>query len=335
MLTLTAIASAADPTQLRPIAQLGAAHALTKSDIRMLTKFFGLQSVALSPKTHAQMCVASLAQLIQDRPDLAQKRGQIIYTKTQTHNTLPDQHWLDQVAAQVGLHAWDVTTLSMNHCAGALSVLHLLHETAETGPVIVLAGEKCFHPSTANQSGAALGEMPMAVLLEQGGAWGVAKTRVTHAPAFFANPDHMTPALLRQFGQDFGGMLKNFVADSLTAFGLIAADVDLVVPYNLNLPTLREIAKDHDWQDRMILQTAPHIGHLFCADVFANLALTLPQTRAQTVLCFAAGMGATFAATLLRKGPGSDIRTSSIAFEGANGPVSLHLHDITTKETAA
>ena len=335
MLTLTAIAGAADPTQLRPIAQLGEAHALTKSDVRMLTKFFGLQSVAMHSEAHPQMCAAALAQLVTDRPDLRTMRGRVIYTKTQTHNTLADQDWLGRITRDLGLHDWEVSTLSMNHCAGALSALHLLHQTAETDPVIVLAGEKCFHASTANQSGAALGEMPMAILLEHGGAWKIAQTRVTHAPAYYANPDQMPPELLRQFGQDFGGMLKNFVVETLTDFDLTSADVDLVVPYNLNLPTLREIAKDHDWQDRMILQTAPQIGHLFCADVFANLALTLPQTRAKTVLCFAAGMGATFAATLLRKGPGSQIRTSSITFEGANGPVAPHIQHTTTKETAA
>lgn len=335
MLSLTAIAGATGATQLRPIAQLGDAHALTKSDVRMLTKFFGLQSVAMSPAAHPQMCADTLMRLVEDHPDLRHRTGRVIYTKTQTHNALPDQDWLRRAVTAAGLFAWEVTTLSMNHCAGALSALHLVGQTGETGPVIILAGEKCFHASTANQSGAALGEMPMAILLDQDGAWSVTDTRVTHAPSYFANPDQMDPAMLRQFGQDFGGMLKDFVNDTLQAFDLTAADIDLIVPYNLNLPTLREIAKDHDWQDRMILQTAPQIGHLFCADVFANLALTLPQTSARTVLCFAAGMGATFAATLLRKGTGTEISTSSIVFEGENGPIDLHLDANTTKETAA
>jgi 3-oxoacyl-[acyl-carrier-protein] synthase III len=335
MLTLTAIAGAPGPAQLRPIAQLGDAHALTKSDVRMLTKFFGLQSVAMTAASHPQMCVDALGRLVADQPALREKTGRIIYTKTQTHNTAPDQNWLRNAADATGLSSWEVTTLSMNHCAGALSALHLLAQTGETDPVIILAGEKCFHASTANQSGAALGEMPMAVLLDQGGAWSVAKTRVTHAPAYYANPDQMDPQMLRQFAQDFGGMLKDFVTETLQSFDLKAEDVDLIVPYNLNLPTLREIAIDHDWQDRMILQTAPHIGHLFCADVFANLALAMPQTSARTVLCFAAGMGATFAATLLSKGTGSEISTSSIVFEGENGPIDLHLPLNATKDAAA
>lgn len=335
MLTLSAIAGAAAPTVLHPIAGLGASHALTKSDVRMLTRFFGLQSVALHPAGHADMCAAALCNLVAMTPALRGQKGRVIYAKTQTHNTDAQRGWLRQITTAAGLAGWEVATLSMNHCAGALSALHLLHVTGETGPVIVLAGEKCFHPTTANQSGAALGEMPVAVLLEAGGAWEMAGTKVTHAPAYFANPDQMDAQLLRQFAQDFGDMLKGFVDEALQDFGLTAADVDLVVPYNLNLPTLREIANDHDWQDRMVLQTAPQIGHLFCADVLANLALALPNTGAKTVLCFAAGMGATFAAVLFRKGAGSEIRTSSIVFEGENGRKDLQIECNTTKETAA
>lgn len=335
LLTLTAIAGAASPTVLHPIAALGPSHALTKSDVRMLTRFFGLQSVALYPAGHSAMCEDALRNLVAMTPTLRGQRGRLIYTKTQTHNTASESGWLRQIAVAAGLGDWEVTTLSMNHCAGALSALHLLHVTGEDGPVILLAGEKCFHATTANQSGAALGEMPVAVLLAGGGAWQVAQSRVTHAPAYFANPDQMDPAVLRQFATDFGGMLQGFVADTLDEFGLTAAEVDLIVPYNLNLPTLREIASAHGWHDRMVLKTAPHLGHLFCADVLANLALTLPNTGAKTVLCFAAGMGATFAAVLLRKGAGSEIRTSFIAFEGENGSKDLQIECNTTKETAA
>lgn len=335
MLSLTAIAAANAPTRLCPIAQLGAAHALTRSDIRMLTKFFGLQSVALNPASHEGMCASALLNLVAQQPQLRGQKGQIIYTKTQTHNTPADGGWLHHAAVAAGLLGWEVVTLSMNHCAGALSALHLVRMTAPAGPVIVLAGEKCFHPTTANQSGAALGEMPVAALIAQGGAWSVTDTRVTHAPAYYANPGHMDPLLLKQFAQGFGGMLKAFVAETLAQFAVTAGDIDLVVPYNLNLPTLREIAAEQGWEGKMILQTAPQIGHLFCADVLANLAIALPQSQAKTVFCFAAGMGATFAGVLLRKGTGSEISTSSIVFEGENGREDLQIGLTSTQDFAA
>lgn len=209
MLSVTAIAGLEAPTHLHPIAQLGDAHALTKSDIRMLTKFFGLETVAMTPSNHPQSCANVLISLVADRPDLKTKRGRLIYCKTQTHNTFPEQDWLCNAAHVAGLTEWETTTLSMNHCAGSLSALHLIHQMGELDPVIILAGEKCFHSSAAKQSGAALGEMFVAALLEQ------------------------------------GGLLKDFVIEVLQEFSLSAADVDLVVPYNLNLPVLREIALTH------------------------------------------------------------------------------------------
>lgn len=334
-LGLSTIAAPAGNIRLHALRSLGPAHGLTRSDLRMLEKFFGLHSVALDPRNQRQMSQAALRSMVEHAPWLTTSRGRILHVKTQTHNTFPDSLWLAEAASDAGLQDWETVTLSMNHCAGALSALHLLRNLAHEGPAILLAGEKCFHPATARQPGAALGELPVAALFTSQAAWQVAQSWVLHAPAFHDNPDRMSPALQRAFSQNFGGMLRQFVTDCLNDAGLSPDAVDLVVPYHLNLPILRDIAEDHGWQDKIALNAAARVGHLFCADVLVNLGLTLPRARGRTVLCIAAGMGATFSAALLRKGPGSPFRASSFVFEAAETGQSLHIQPIEAKETAA
>ena len=296
---------------LSPIAELGAAHGLNASKIRMLTRYFGLNSVAQCADSHPVMCVGPVTDILACKPDLLRADGLLVYAKTQTHNTPVGPDWLPILAREVGLGGWEVLTLSMNHCASGLAALDLLRRTGETRPVILLTGEKCFHGSTCRQSGAVLGEMPVAVLLNHASAdWRVTATRLVHVPRFHANPDRMGPNLRREFERDFGAMLQDFLAGTLEAFDLAAEDVGLVVPYNLNLPLLGRLAEIFGWEDRMFTRTAPTVGHLFCSDVFYNLAQVLPHAPHRPILCFAAGMGASFAAALLEQGLRSRSSTS-------------------------
>lgn len=285
---------------------LGPEHGMTPSALRMLERYFGLSSVALHPGSHAAMLGEALRRLSADGPALGERDGLLLYAKTQTHNTPPDGDWLNRLADAAGLGRWEAATVSMNHCASGLGVLDLLRRMACGRPAIALAGEKCFHRSTCRQSGAALGEMPAALLVNAGGrGWRVRHTRLTHIPRYYANPDAMDPDDRRSFERHFGDHLDAFVSETLAAFGIGADAVDLVVPYNLNLPLLARIAAARGWEERMFTATAARVGHLFCADVFYNLSLVLPRTGADRILTFAAGMGATFAAALVERGTGS------------------------------
>lgn len=305
MLGLCDIAGPPGAPSLVPIGDLAEERGIGASKLRLLKRYFRLESVALSDRDQTGMCAEALAALVARHPDLAGNKGLLIHPRTQTHMTLPDDDWLRRMAADAGLATWETLGFGMTHCAGGLGALHLATRIAGGRPVIVLAGEKCVHASTARLSGAVLGEMPTAVLLRPGAEWRIAGTRLAHIPDFHANPDRMDAALLARFERQFGAFLEDFVTDTLVEFGTSADAVDDIVPYNLNLPLLERIADTHGWRDRMFTGTAPRIGHLFCADVFHNLGHVLPKTTGQRVLGFAAGMGASFAAVLLERRPQS------------------------------
>lgn len=280
--------------------ELAQMRGIPSSKQRLLQRYFGLQSVVLSHQDLIPMLFGPLAQMVDAHPDLMQSQGLLLYVRTQTHATHAGVDWLAQLAGQVGLGHWEVMVQTQTHCAGGLAALDLVQGLQQ--PVIVLAGEKCFHPVSANQSGAALGEAPVAALLRPDhGKWRLSHVRTQHLPQFHANPDRMTDTLRKDWEKGFGAFMEDFLRDTLAEFNFAPDQFDLVVPYNLNLPLLTLLARRMGWQDRLYTQSLPRVGHLFCADVFFNLAQVLPDTTAQRLLCFAAGMGATFSAIVLER----------------------------------
>nr|WP_316654816.1 hypothetical protein [uncultured Gellertiella sp.] len=301
------IALSGAPLSMTAIDSLGPVHGLSASNIRMLTRYFGLNSVAVNPENHSRMCAQPLATLMDHYPELATLSGLLIHAKTQTHNTFADSSWLKDLATEHGLQDWEILTLSMNHCASALSACHLISDSAQTRPVIILTGEKCFHAATCRQSSAALGELPTAMLLNHDHQftgrdnWCITASRVAHTPKFHANPERMDPAVKREFEGTFGDWLQSFIAGCNGAFFTPSEGPDLVVPYNLNLPLLQRLSTHFGWGDRLYTGSISSIGHLFCSDVFYNLTQILPRTTANRIFCFAAGMGATFGALVIER----------------------------------
>lgn len=288
-----------------PVATLAAERGIPSSKKRLLERYFGLHSAAIQQGSQMEMLLGPLAALLARHPGLAARPGVLVHVRTQTHATPPCAGGLARLARAAGLRDWEVFAQTQTHCAGGLAAVHLMPDFGPDCPVIVLTGEKCFHPVTANQPGAVLGEMPVAALFRpashQAGGWRVAASHVAHLPQFNANPHRMADPIRKEWERSFGDYLSGYVEDVLTRFGLTAQGVDLVVPYNLNLPLLDRIAQAQGWQDRIYTDSLSTVGHLFCADVFYNLAQVLPQAAGPRVLCFAAGMGATFAAILLEK----------------------------------
>lgn len=303
-LFLRAISTAPEGSMtLVRLADLAERRSIPASKLRMLQRYFRLESVAEHVRQQPEMLRQPVAQLVKDYPELRGGPGLLLYVRTQTHSSHAADDWLTDLVSEAGLPDWDVMAQSQTHCAGGLAAIDLLHRSGWPHPAIVLTGEKCFHPVTANQSGAVLGEAPAAALLtpEAGPGWAVPHRHIKHLPQFHANPDRMAPEVRKSWEKGFGGFLESFLLESLSRFCLRPEDFDLVVPYNLNLPLLEAISQRMGWQDITYTGSLATVGHLFCADVFFNLSRVLPGTRARRILCFAAGMGATFAAVVLER----------------------------------
>ncbi|MFS1904605.1 hypothetical protein BCU43_025625 (plasmid) [Vibrio lentus] len=286
---------------MQPLTSLSDSHALSNKEIQVLQRMYSQKSVVMQPHAHSDMLNEALETLLQRHEYLRDVNGLVIYTKTQTHNTLFDKDWFGALIARQGLTQWTGFALSMNHCASGLSAVHLatrLHRKGDTRPIIVLCGEKSIAPFN-KMSVSALGEMATATLIHPNeGRWRIIASEVKHLGAFYASPESMTPNTKRAMMEAFYPSLRDFMRD----FTRDQA-VDAILPYNLNLPVLKRLARDCGWDNRLYIENLTSLGHTFCSDAFINFITGLEETDFKSTLMFAAGMGITFSALHLERSP--------------------------------
>ncbi|MCG7622252.1 3-oxoacyl-[acyl-carrier-protein] synthase III C-terminal domain-containing protein [Epibacterium sp. Ofav1-8] len=305
MTTLCHIALSPDGGTKIPLQELGPSHGLTPTSAKMYDRFFGLQSVTRHRDAQTGMLSPVLQGAIDSLPDRGRSAGLVVYCKTQTHNTRTDQNWLRQMVDQHGLAHWDVHALSMTSCASALACLHFVTQCGTEAPVIVLTGEKAFHPSVSRLTVGLLAEVPTAAVLNAGpGSWHVHGTAVRHLPRFHINPEAMGPEDRLALQQAYAPGLTQFVASFLDRHAAVLSRDMIFVPHNLNRPLTDALIRAFDWQDRTFQGDIAGTGHAYCSDPFVNLEAVVSDTGpVQQVLLLAAGTGVTFSACLLDRDP--------------------------------
>jgi 3-oxoacyl-[acyl-carrier-protein] synthase III len=288
---------------------LGESHGISERSARMYERFYELRSVlrcslSLQPML-ADVLARAAARLRRD--DLDRAVGTIIYCKTQSHNTVSEADWLPELAATAGLGGWDCFTLSMTNCASVLAATHWALRTKEARglghTVILIAGEKAFHPAFSRLSVGLLSERPVSIILDETwGDWRVRGSFVSHLPRFHCNPDDMALEDKRALNDAFYERFHHFLRDALATDPDFATAPYTVVPYNLNLPLLRRLAGEFGWEKAMAYGDIACDGHMYCADIAANLCDFTAVPRDPTrVFAFAAGMGVTYAALFLER----------------------------------
>ncbi len=296
------------PERIRrfPLGELGDSHQLREGQRRMMEKLYQLKTVPMRPDSHQAMLESVVAGLIESWPTLPSQEGLLIYAKTQTHNTFFDRPCLDDILQRQRLGHWDVTTLGLNHCASALSALHLVRHSAvrRNTPVLLLTGEKAFHPEINRFTVGVQGELPVAALFNAANSpWRVTFTAVRHLSRFYNNPSNMT----RQEKAELNGCLLDelcrFIVDAVRDSGIGMDEMDYFVPCNLNFPLLRQVAQRLNMGDRLFSRQVSDYGHLYCSDVLFNFSSLMKTTtgRAKNYFCFSMGMGVTLSCALIQQ----------------------------------
>ena len=305
---LTQIALPLAAQRRRPIADLEQTHGITPRSSRMYERFYGLQEVAQQDLCLGAMLDAALGQVLADLPGGGRGlAGQLVYCKTQTHNTFGADGWLRALADARGLHDWEVMSLSMTSCASALVQMHVAQLLGDApAPLIILTGEKAFHPWVSRLPVGLLAEVPAAALFHPAqpvpgaGGWCIRGSHVQHLPQFHANPDAMSPEERQALQAIYLPRLIGFLEDSLQRYRDHLSPEMVFLPHNLNLPMTRQIVDHFGWGARCFQGDVAHIGHGYCSDIFLNLdALHRDGRPAPQVLVLAAGTGVTFASCLL------------------------------------
>lgn len=290
-----------------PLAELDESYGLSRNSAAVYRRFYGLDEVVRCDHDLSDMLSNVLAQSVASIPEASSRKGQLIYCKTQTHNTFGDDSWLHQFAGKHGLQFWEAHSWTMTNCASVLAAIHFLATSSGDEPIIIMAGEKAFHPGISRLPVGLLAEIPTAAVLgRSGNGWRILGTHVRHFGKFYENPDCMSAEQKKQLQENYVGYLTRFMHDSLSEFGIGKNSPFLFMPHNLNTPVTSVVVSDLGWEDRVFYGDVGRQGHAYCSDTFVNLKRLETQhadrcRHGQQVLVLAAGTGITFASCLLER----------------------------------
>jgi 3-oxoacyl-[acyl-carrier-protein] synthase-3 len=215
---------------------------------------------------------------------------------------------LARVRDELGLRHAKTFTLSEHACASGLLAVDLCGTllAADGDPdalALVLLGEKAFTPSVAMiPNVGVMGEGTAAVLVGSGGSQdrllGYATRSYGRADAAFVMSDQGAA----EFRRIYADGLAEVMAAAVAQAGIALADVDLVLPHNVNRISWARSAEDLGLDpDRIFLDNVAETGHCFCADPFINFASASELGRLRPgdrYLMTSVGLGSTFSAML-------------------------------------
>jgi hypothetical protein len=307
MISLNSVHLSSENIESTALSALGASHGLTPDQSRTYARFFELKSVARHAVDLDAMLSSALQGALAQMPDATNSHGQLVYCKTQTHNTLADRNWLRRFADVHGLERWETSAVSMTSCASAIVFMHFVRLCEAKEPLIILTGEKAFHPSFARLPVGLLAELPTAAVFNGGWqGWSVRGTSVRHLARFYQNPDAMDVTDRRALQSNYVEALIAFIADSLMAYAPLLHEDFVFLPHNLNLPVTGALLRHFGWAQRTFQGDVRGMGHAYCSDIFLNLAEIgrsgkhFDRPGAQ-IFVLAAGTGVTFASCLIER----------------------------------
>ncbi|MBU9815328.1 3-oxoacyl-ACP synthase [Rahnella sp. C60] len=317
MLPLNDLCWLPDRISLRPLSTLESSHNLKAGARKVLERYYSLNSVGMFTGNHTQMLQETLSALVGANKNITHMQGYLIYAKTQTHNTFFETPWLDEIAIGCGIGHWETLTVSLNHCASALSAIHLLKSRVikSQQPMILLTGEKAFHSDINKLDNSVMAEVPAAMLLNAGHSrWQINHTAVRHLSSFYNNHRESTAARRRELFSSLEQDYYDFYTYVLDKFHLSIGDIDAIVPGNIDMPMLKRIADKLKFRGELFTEHISGYGHAYCSDILFNVSSLLERFDGKRILCVAMGMGITMSCILIEKNEINEVKHVSTTF---------------------
>ena len=215
-----------------------------------------------------------------------------------------------EVARQLGLHRAGVFTVTHQACATSLLAIDaagrlLAADGDPDGLALVLGGETIWTGEAEYVPEISVfGEAAGACLVAADGARDRVLSYFSRSRGEYDGHVVEDPELLSRFQRDYPVALAEVVLGAVERAGLTLADIELILPHNVNTVSWRQLARRIGYPvERVVLDNVPVAGHSFAADAFLNYATARDRgllVRGRPYLIGAAGLGATFSAMVLQ-----------------------------------
>ncbi|MEN3307791.1 MAG: 3-oxoacyl-[acyl-carrier-protein] synthase [Micromonosporaceae bacterium] len=305
MITLAGI-SAHVPDTVVPIEAVCGPQGLSRSEAKLFRRYYGLDTVRWAATSDlADILLAAAGKLAALRGREHQVRY-VVAARTLQKVSADPTAILTRVCRELGLSTATAFALTQHACASGLLAVYLAGQLLADGGdpdalALVLAGEKAFTPTAQFiPATTVMGEGTAAVLVGIDGPGERVLSYATHTDGRFRDGLLLAGELSAQFHQAYGNALCDVMSRAARQAGLDLAEVDLVIPHNVNRVSWVRLCQAIGYPvERVFLDNVPVLGHCFGADPFINLASALERGRVRPgdrYLMVSVGLGATFSA---------------------------------------
>ncbi|MBW6436415.1 ketoacyl-ACP synthase III family protein [Actinoplanes hulinensis] len=293
------------PPHRVPIASLAGDLGLTDMQVRMFHRYYGLAEVLYEPSGTITDLMLNAAAKLSELRGREQQVRYVVQARTLQAIAPYPQEPLHDVVAALGLRHARAFAVTQHACASGLLAVEMCGRLlAEDGDpdalALVFAGEKAFTPSARMIPGTALmGEGCAAVLVGAGSRDRLLSyASATHGE--FNAGLSLTAEMSLEFQQRYPDALAEVILAAAARAGITTADLDLVLPHNVNRVSWVRVARKAGIPvERLFLDNMPVTGHCFCADSFLNYVSARDVGRLKPgdrYLMAAVGLGSTFSA---------------------------------------
>jgi 3-oxoacyl-[acyl-carrier-protein] synthase III len=295
------------PERLQTIEDASEELFLSSKDRRMYARFFGLETFPRdSGQTLNAMMGHACAKLAEATGFTKEDLDLVIYCHT-LMSIGPIHQDMVLPFAMFTTDRNEAFSVTMNHCATAVSVLEMIDLLLpETGVSLVIIGDKGFHPVLREiKNTTIMGESAVAMLVSRS----VGKFRhvVTHTERrcrYAVMTGLIGAAEELGFAKEYVGFVADCIAKTLHRAKLKIEQIKLVLPHNVNLPSWEQISESAGaLSDQIYLKNVPRYGHTFNADPYLNLVDAALEGQLQTgdyILLVSVGLGATASSAILQ-----------------------------------
>jgi 3-oxoacyl-[acyl-carrier-protein] synthase-3 len=310
---MTALAgvSAYLPERTVTIADLADELMLTPIQVQVLQRKHGLREVRRRApgETGTDLLVSAVRALteLQGREQLVRY---VIYARGVPVAVPFPVNPVHEMCDRVGLGHALPFTVTHHACATNLLAIDLAGRLlADDGDpnalALVVAGETVFtHDVELSPEARVFGEGAGACLVS---AHGLRDRVLSYVAEQRGDLDHWAPGVTdaaARFAKAYRGTLCDVINAAVDAAGLTMADIELLLPHNVNVVSWQRVCAQLDFPvERVLLDNVPRLGHAFAADLFVNYQLAMERNllKPGTVyLAAAAGYGAIFAAMVFQ-----------------------------------
>jgi 3-oxoacyl-[acyl-carrier-protein] synthase III len=292
------------------VADLRESLGLNDQQVRRFTRLYGLDRICQAPgQSEAELMIAAAGKL--DALIGQEERVRYVIRAKGMRTTAPyPVSPVQDVREALGLAHAKTFAVADHGCATGLLALDVAGTllAADGDPdamALILAGDKTFTPFTQwVEDVSIMGEGVAAVLVS---AKGDRDRLLGYATRIHGRDDgviDLTPDVAKHARKIYQDALEEVILGALGEAGLALADVDLVLPHNVNRVSWTVAAKNLGMpNDKFFLDNLDKTGHCFCADPFINyqtvreLGLLKPGDK---YLMTSAGLGQTFAAAVFQ-----------------------------------